>query len=993
MTHNQRRSLPAVHATVWASLCLLSCVLNGLADETGSPSQATAHWIWSERERAADVKAIFAKDFTLAKRLTSAILRGVGESASMGIEFNDGSIAELEPYAPLLTLDVTDRLRTGANRVVVRSTSCTGPSAFFLQLDLTFDDGSNRSIVTDTSWSSRQDGHKQAQAVSFGTVRDTLLIPADRRVGISALDNYEQWKQALGAEEGSDPASFLLTPGFEIELVRSAGPEEDSWVSMAFDPQGRVVIAKEKQGLLRMKLSADGANVAAVEAINHTLLECRGLLFAFGDLFVNANNSKGLYRLCDNGSDGFDKAELLYTSSGGVGHGRNDIALGPDKKIYMIHGDSVDLPKNSLDFTSRLRDARRGKKTSEGHLLRIDPDGGTVQVLAAGLRNPFGIDFNTHGEAFTYDADAEYDMGSPWYRPTRVNHLVTGGDYGWRGVTKSWPPYYPDHPDNALPNLDIGKGSPTAVKFGTRSNFPGKYGEALYILDWAYGRILAVHLTPRGSSYLMAAETFIKGRPLNVTDLDFGPDGAMYFVTGGRGTRSALYRIRYVAKQASEKEAKTAQQQAREKFAAGSRRTRREMELFLQAELPETQLEDAWQRLADPDPWIRHAARNLVEQVIAKDPESAWQVRSFAETNVLTALTALLAVTRRNEASLRPRILERLNELDWQHGSESDKLTALFCYKSCLAGATELREQLLADVLAQLDSIYPGRSYTTNQLLSEMLVQLSSPDAIPKTLELLKTTMNQAEQMHYLFVLRNEKHGWTLDQRRTYFEMLAGTRHYLGGAGMPDFLKKIREEAVAALSASDQEALGDVTKLPTEDIADETIPARPLVRKWTVEDFAGSLGDIDKNRDLARGKSLFAAASCIKCHRLAGRGTLIGPDLTAVGSRFSRRDLLDAIVTPSKVIAEKYRSIQVVTTAGKSFVGQTALGGDYRSPILRLATDPLNPFKLTEINKVDIELQRDAPTSWMPAGLIDTLSREEILDLLAYIESRGVAAK
>ena len=48
-------------------------------------------------------------------------------------------------------------------------------------------------------------------------------------------------------------------------------------------------------------------------------------------------------------------------------------------------------------------------------------------------------------------------MGSPWYRPTRVVHLAPGADFGWRGVTGKWPPYYPDHPDNAVPNLDIGE--------------------------------------------------------------------------------------------------------------------------------------------------------------------------------------------------------------------------------------------------------------------------------------------------------------------------------------------------------------------------------------------------------------------------------------------------------------------------------------------------------------------------------------------------------
>ena len=198
------------------------------------------------------------------------------------------------------------------------------------------------------------------------------------------------------------------------------------------------------------------------------------------------------------------------------------------------------------DLTSPARAARRGKPTSEGYLLEYDPAANHWQLLAGGLRNPFGIAVHpTDGTFFTYDADAEHDMGAPWYRSTRVIEIQPGADYGWRGVTGSWPPYYPDRPEHGLPVMDIGKGSPTAVKFGTGSGFPSPYQEALFVLDWAYGRVLAVHLEPCGAGYTGRAETFLRGRPLNVTDLGFGPDGAMYVVTGGRKTQSALYRVAY----------------------------------------------------------------------------------------------------------------------------------------------------------------------------------------------------------------------------------------------------------------------------------------------------------------------------------------------------------------------------------------------------------------------------------------------------------------
>ena len=369
------------------------------------------------------------------------------------------------------------------------------------------------------------------------------------------------------------------------------------------------------------------------------------MLYAHGALYANANNSKGLYRLRDaDGDDKFDEVRLLREFPGGVGHGRNDLALGPDGMIYSIHGDSVDVPAaDVVDLTSPFREARRGEKTSEGWLLRTDRDGTKWEVIAAGMRNPFGIAFNGVGDPFTYDADAEFDMGAPWYRPTRVLQLRSGADFGWRGVTGKWPPYDPDHADNALPMLDIGKGSPTAVAFGTGSKFPPSYRDALFILDWAYGRVLAVHLFPRGAGYRAQAETFLKGRPLNVTDLAIGPDGAMYLVTGGRKTQSALYRVAYVGPEVAPAPLGRHEQDCREQVAAS-----RELLKKLEAQHrpgDAAAIDMAWPHLADSDPVIRHAARIAIEH----QPASTWHERAIAETNVTAGLEAMMALARSGE--------------------------------------------------------------------------------------------------------------------------------------------------------------------------------------------------------------------------------------------------------------------------------------------------------------------------------------------------------
>ncbi|HAH47815.1 MAG TPA: hypothetical protein DCM07_23765, partial [Planctomycetaceae bacterium] len=95
--------------------------------------------------------------------------------------------------------------------------------------------------------------------------------------------------------------------------------------------------------------------------------------------------------------------------------------------------------------------------------------------------------------------------------------------------TGKWPEYYAD----SLPStLNTGLGSPTGMVFGTDGSFPARFQQALYIADWQNGRILLVDLIPQGATYTCQYEVFLEGGPLNVCDMQFGPDGALYFITG-----------------------------------------------------------------------------------------------------------------------------------------------------------------------------------------------------------------------------------------------------------------------------------------------------------------------------------------------------------------------------------------------------------------------------------------------------------------------------
>jgi putative heme-binding domain-containing protein len=785
-------------------------------------------------------------------------------------------------------------------------------------------------------------------------------------------EDYNQWKQALGTNAATPAESLTALPGFKVELIRSAQRDEGSWVAMVFDPKGRVVIAREDRGLLRFTLNSNRTSTVRIETINTNLLECRGLLFAHDALYANANNSKALVRLRDtNGDDQFDDIQVLRHTPGGVGHGRNQLALGPDGKIYSIHGDDVRLPTNGVSTSSPLRHYADDQllpcdwdkhlfnadaKMPFGHLIRTDRDGKEWELVAGGLRNPFGIDFNAAGDLFTFDADMEWDVGLSWYHPTRVLHLVPGGDYGWRRGTGVLPAWSPD----TLPSaVDIGVSSPTAIKFGTKSNWPEPWRSALFIEDWSYGRIVAVHLQKVGPTYTGRTEEFLMGRPLNVTGLEFGPDGAMYFTTGGRRTQSGLYRVSYTS-------------------ASGQKPAIAETKNVPPGEAAKP---DIWQRLNSTNHWERYSARVELEA----QPVDGWSERALNERSVNAALTALLALSRAGDRAMQPRIVARLNQLTGPGLNPEQELVAIRALGVCFIRMGRPGVAMAAETRSKWEPLYPSsRDARVNQSLCELLVYLNSPRVVSRTTPLLSSAKTQEEKFHYLFTLRSVTNGWSLDQRRTYFEWLGRARTEFVGANMlPTALNYIRADAEATLSAEEKSVLSSTLAAltrPAVTVTATNVP-RAFVKEWTIMDL---MDGRPATTNLARGKALFTEAGCVQCHRFGSEGGFIGPDLTAVASRFDHRTLVESIIEPSKVVAEVYRTVTVTMKSGAIFDGRI-VAEDPKS--ISLAINPVDPDQRRRILKTDIASQQVSEISPMPAGLINTLNRDEIFDLLAWMES------
>ena len=375
------------------SLCLSH--VGVAADEPSMPD-----WIWGRQDRNAGGQVCLFTRFDLNDRVLSTRLRGVADYCRAALYVNGQRVGGREPYGPVFVSDVVDRLKAGQNTIGVCCRSVDGPAAVFLCLDLEFANRRQQTIVTDKRWQATRlegdnldwpqiEGVKPKPVAVFGRVARFPWGETSDTVTIRPLDDYTQWKQAQGTKTGTDPASFRLLPGFEIELLRSAQQGEDSWVAIVFDPQGRLVVAKEKLGLLRFTLTKTADEEIQVETIDEKLRECRGLLFAHGSLYAMANNDKGLYRLRDtNGDDRFDQVRLLKTFDGEVGHGRNQLVLGPDGLIYAIFGDSVYEPQDAKKRPSALSYPPRAEKPRSGFLARADADGREWEVLVRGFAQP-----------------------------------------------------------------------------------------------------------------------------------------------------------------------------------------------------------------------------------------------------------------------------------------------------------------------------------------------------------------------------------------------------------------------------------------------------------------------------------------------------------------------------------------------------------------------------------------------------------------------------
>ena len=956
-------------------------------------------WIWKAGTIASE-EANFKTTLTLKAKPAKAPLIITCDN-SFKLSINGKKVTASKNWETPVRMDVAKFLQAGKNYVLVEADNEGSMAGFIMSLK-----AGKQKLVTNKSWMAQSHEGEWHQAVEL------------KKYGAEPWGNV--FNQAAGpgqiGKATNSPKSIPVTtlPGFKAEKIYDVNKaSQGSWVGMTVDPKGRLITTDQYGGIYRVTLNPK----VSVERLKVNVSGGHGALYAFDSLYIMVGEGKrGLYRLRDtNGDDQYDKEEYLIPLKAGGEHGSHSLVLSPDKKsIYMVGGNNTDMPPSVTSYRMakawkedhilpRMPDGRghnNGRMAPGGFIMKVSPDGKTQEMICHGFRNEFDAAFNLDGELFAFDADMEYDIGAPWYRPTRVNHVVSGVDWGWRHGTGKWPNYYTD----TLPaTIDIGPGSPTGVSNGLGARFPAKYQKAIYINDWTYGTMYAIHLEQDGASYKATKEEFVSGKPLPLTDVTIHPDGDMYFMVGGRRTTSALYKLTYVGDEST----------ARVK--AGAVDTdltlRRKIETLHENGVGEEAIAKALPYLKHQDRFIRYAARVALE----KQPATKWQQHLTKEKSPWGVIELSTALARMGTKDQQPKILAALNRLDFKNMEAKQFLAALRAYQLAFTRLDKPSSGDAASVIGALNGLYPHEDNFVNRELSQILLYLNAPGAVSKTVQLvlnatdiqekilddkvLQRNDNYAkaaqrteqfrpnvQQFALAFSLRSIKEGWSAADHASYFSWFPRAKTWQGGNSYGAFIENSRKQALANVTneaaRKKYEAASAKSMMPARAIQTPKGPGR----SWTVQSAVSAVEGNMKGRNFARGENLFHATACASCHRFAGEGMGIGPDLTGSANRYALRDMMENIVEPSKVISDQYISTGFAMKDGSTVIGRIAKEKD---GMLHLMTNPFSADSNVQIKAADVKSRKPHEVSHMPPSLINGLNSDELSDLIAYIFSAG----
>ena len=170
------------------------------------------------------------------------------------------------------------------------------------------------------------------------------------------------------------------------------------------------------------------------------------------------------------------------------------------------------------------------------------------------------------------------------------------------------------------------------------------------------------------------------------------------------------------------------------------------------------------------------------------------------------------------------------------------------------------------------------------------------------------------------------------------------------------------------------------------EIPDELLKFNRPRTEWAFDDLAASVQELSQGRDFAHARQTFQVANCIACHKLNDVGIEMGPDLSKLDEKLQSMEILRELLEPSLKINEKYYSYTFLL---ESWAVVSGLIIEETDDVVKVVENPLAQAEPRILNVNEIQERQRSNVSIMPKGLLDKLTRDEILDLIAYVTARG----
>jgi putative membrane-bound dehydrogenase-like protein len=897
----------------------------------------------------------------------------------------------------------------------------------------------------------------------------------------------------LAAGVRADHVQHGLRLPDDFEVVEYAGSDlANDIFCMTIDPHGRVIVSG--RGYTRILVDdGHGKATRAIDFLAGPKDGAMGLLWEGDALYVVGDGGLRRYRDADGDSKPDGPPELIRALKTGGEHDAHALRRGPDGWLYLLCGNSAGINSRFAELsTSPIREP------IAGCVVRFTPDLKRSEIVADGFRNPYGMDFNADGELFTFDSDNERCVSLPWYEPTRFYLIRPGGHYGWRApqLGQFWrlPPYFPDV---IAPVATLGRGSPTGVVCYRHAQFPTEYRGGFFLGDWTFGRIYFLPLERRGASYSGKPRVFLQ----SVGDNGFAPTalavhpqtGELFVSIGGRGTRGAVYRIRYVKPSGPIDQREVARLQPKPRSHDGptlprlrDARVSPAIAIVAAAIVAVSQHANARARLAavraiqlalggltartlrgtvwegySPRCVVDSRLRGIVSRLLggafpSDDPDLDRELsRTLAVIDGESSATARIAAKLDGDSDPIEdvhylTVLGRLRG-DWDEALTKHVAAGLLALDRKLTERHYNRDtnwplrisELYAELARQHPAInaallhnpefgrpdhvlftrVPGfdrrraaevflarvtgdRDFAWSPALVRLVGELPEEQAMPllrplwgqrgldeALLPILARNPQPADLAKFLAGLSSLQSATVgiclsalakLPPPRGGAQLLVIVRcvRRLPEGKEGDALRRRVGDYLARITG--QQTLGTDPKRWSEWFA-ATYPALAArlegadgvdVAAWRkrLSKLDWAAGEAD------RGRGVFVKASCAICHSGA---QALGPDLHGITGRFSRDDLFTSILLPSKDISPRYRTTAVSLRDGKTYQGL----------VIYEATDSLllqtGPATTVRVPAEQIESRRVSDLSLMPAGLLDALKDQEIVDLYAYLKGLG----